>query len=238
MKDRHKIPIDEMKKIISESFSFSEVCRRCGWVINTGSFKVIRKYIKDYNISISHFRGRRTNIGNALGQGKPLEEILTKNSFYKNSHLKKRLIKAGIKEYRCEICGISEWMGKPLMIEMHHINGDNTDNRIENLQFLCPNCHSQTDNYKNKNSFRCKECGKIIKKNKTGYCINCLKKQRKGKHKVEWPTKEELYHLIMEKSFLQIGKMYGVSDNAVRKWCRYYGLPYKQKDIKQLKETI
>jgi len=63
------------------------------------------------------------------------------------SHLKRRLIKAGVKENRCEICGLTEWMGRPLPIELHHVNGDGHDNRLENLQLLCGNCHSQTDNW-------------------------------------------------------------------------------------------
>ena len=54
-------------------------------------------------------------------------------------------------KYKCEKCGLSEWQGEPLICELHHINGDSTDNRIENLIILCPNCHSQTDNFRSKN---------------------------------------------------------------------------------------
>lgn len=232
---RHKIPFEEMQKIVSESFSFSEVSRKCGWRVNSSTFKIIRKYVKDYNLSISHFMGHKSNVGNRLGCGKvkPLGEILVKESYYKNSSLKKRLIEAGLKEDKCEVCGITEWQGKSITIEVHHINGDNTDNRLENLQLLCPNCHSQTDNYRNSNPFRCKQCGKIISKNKTGYCKNCLDKRTYVKHKVEKPPKEILSELIKTESFLSIGRKYGVTDNAVRKWCKSYNLPYRKKDIKQ-----
>ena len=61
------------------------------------------------------------------------------------------MYKLGLKENRCEICGITEWQGKSIQCELHHINGNPTDNRIENLQILCPNCHSQTDNFRSRN---------------------------------------------------------------------------------------
>ena len=65
-----------------------------------------------------------------------------------HSHkLKQKLLKENLIENKCAICGINEWLGQPIVLQLHHINGDNTDNRIENLQLLCPNCHSQTDNY-------------------------------------------------------------------------------------------
>jgi DNA-binding CsgD family transcriptional regulator len=63
------------------------------------------------------------------------------------THLKQRLLDEGLKENRCETCGIVEWRGRPLNMELHHVNGDGADNRLENLQLLCGNCHSQTDNW-------------------------------------------------------------------------------------------
>ncbi len=69
-------------------------------------------------------------------------------------YLKRRLVEAGLKEDRCEGCGISEWQGKPLSLALHHVNGKGRDNRLENLQILCPNCHSQTPNFGAKNRRR------------------------------------------------------------------------------------
>jgi DNA-binding CsgD family transcriptional regulator len=78
----------------------------------------------------------------------PMEQLLVVGMKGTNrTHLKNRLINEGLKENRCEICGIAEWLGKPLSIELHHVNGNGTDNRLENLQLLCGNCHSQTDNW-------------------------------------------------------------------------------------------
>jgi hypothetical protein len=84
----------------------------------------------------------------------PIEELLVRGRRTGRDHLKGRLINAGLKEKRCELCGIDSWMGKPLNVQLHHKNGDGTDNRLPNLQFLCPNCHSQTETYGGRNGHR------------------------------------------------------------------------------------
>jgi DNA-binding NarL/FixJ family response regulator len=84
----------------------------------------------------------------------PLEELLVVGRRTGRGHLKARLIDAGLKENRCEDCGISMWRGKPLNMQLHHENGDGSDNRLENIEFLCPNCHSQTDTYGGRNGHR------------------------------------------------------------------------------------
>lgn len=77
----------------------------------------------------------------------PLNQIMVKDSGYNRTKLKARLLKEGIKEYKCEKCGLTEWLGQPISLQLHHINGIHNDNRLENLQLLCPNCHSQTDTF-------------------------------------------------------------------------------------------
>jgi 5-methylcytosine-specific restriction endonuclease McrA len=80
--------------------------------------------------------------------------LLVKGRRTNRSHLKRRLLDAGIKENKCERCGISAWLGEPLNAQLHHENGDGSDNRIENIEFLCANCHSQTDTYGGRNGHR------------------------------------------------------------------------------------
>jgi hypothetical protein len=81
-----------------------------------------------------------------------IEELTT--GVRSRGHLKRRLIAAGLKDGRCEICHLTEWLDQPLSLDLHHVNGDKNDNRLENLQILCPNCHRQTDTFGGKNKRR------------------------------------------------------------------------------------
>jgi 5-methylcytosine-specific restriction endonuclease McrA len=80
----------------------------------------------------------------------PIELYLVKGRDTCRTHLKRRLLGEGLKVNRCEACGLTQWRGQPLSMALHHLNGDGRDNRLENLQLLCPNCHAQTDNYSGK----------------------------------------------------------------------------------------
>jgi hypothetical protein len=84
-------------------------------------------------------------------QGAPVAEYLVRDRRVNRTHLKARLMAAGLKQNRCERCGIEEWLGEPLAMALHHVNGTGTDNRLENLMMLCPNCHAQTPNFSGRN---------------------------------------------------------------------------------------
>lgn len=87
----------------------------------------------------------------------PDDEFFAAATFRSRTYLKKRLIRDGHRQPRCERCGLEEWQGRPLSIALHHLNGDRDDNRLENLQLLCPNCHSQTDSFSGRNRRRREE---------------------------------------------------------------------------------
>jgi hypothetical protein len=77
----------------------------------------------------------------------PLDRLLVADTYRSRHNVKLRILGEGLKENRCEACGLTEWLGQPLSMALHHVNGDARDNRLENLQLLCPNCHSQTENF-------------------------------------------------------------------------------------------
>ena len=129
----------EFIKICNEAESMSEAQRLTGLQFTT--FKVRATQLNCYD----PLKGKRHKCINDL---KVFEIIKGKFPNYQPYKLKQLLFKHGIKENKCEICGISEWQGKPLQCELHHLDGNKFNHKLENLIILCPNCHSQTENFR------------------------------------------------------------------------------------------
>lgn len=146
------------------------------------------------------------------------------------------------RNYSCELCGwnkINPTTGK-VPLDIHHKDGNYLNNNIDNLQVLCPNCHSLTPNYKSLN-----KSDRERLQNRKNYCIDCgteisqdaLRcRTCEGKHRVTKKpvSREELKEMIRTKSFVSIGEEFGVSDNAIKKWCIQFNLPSKKRDIKNI----
>lgn len=146
---------DEFRVAVAQSLSYAQVLQRLHLRAAGSNYDTVKRKIAELHLDISHMTGQGWNTGiryTPLRTKRPLHEILVEHSTFVNAnHLRERLLEEGVKEYRCECCGNNEWQGKPIPLELHHINAIRDDQRIENLQLLCPNCHALTENYRGKN---------------------------------------------------------------------------------------
>ena len=136
----------DMKKALAASDTVAGALRSLGLSLSNGNYLSVRKFIRRSGVDVSHMKGKAHGGG---GHPKiPMDDILVENSTYDRTHLKRRLIKEGVLEEECNICGQGVgWNGLRLKMVLDHINGVPDDNRIENLRLLCPNCNSQQDTF-------------------------------------------------------------------------------------------
>lgn len=139
-----------LEPIVKGSKTWADVCRYFNIKASTGAQTYIKKVIVGFNIDHSHFIGQGWRIGRKFGLKYPIENFLISNSTIGSHRLKLKLFISGLKEKKCEACGISEWQREELPLELDHINNDPTDCRLENLKILCPNCHSIKTRYERK----------------------------------------------------------------------------------------
>lgn len=151
---RYKHTKEELENAVKKSLAIAGVCRELNIKACGGNYKTLHHKFNEWGIDTSHFTGSAWNQGKKFtpfGKTYDLVDVLIENSPYKNTNsLKKRLFKENIKTKQCELCQLTEWNGKEITLELEHINGNNSDNRLCNLQILCPNCHSQTSTFRNK----------------------------------------------------------------------------------------
>ncbi len=230
-----------LENIIKESTSIGMVLDRLNLRKAGGNYRIINKYIKIYDIDISHFIDIKFKLGSSPKNKLDLNEILIENSTYNRASLKKRLYDENILKKVCCLCGQCEnWNGMRISLILDHINGVHNDNRLENLRIVCPNCNAGLDTFAGRNNkYEAKEkrvkkistsenikvntelidlcsCNEYkLKNSKT--CENCFHLSRR---KVERPPIEELIKEVEKFGYSATGRKYGVSDNAIRKWIK------------------
>lgn len=202
---------DEFEGLVKKSETIADILRYFGMNNKGGNHATVKRRAKLDNIDISHISlGRGSNKGKRFNPKKTDDEYFCANGTQNRGSIKSRIIRNNLIPYKCDACGLEDtWNNKKISLQLEHKNGIPNDNRLDNLCFLCPNCHSQTDTY----------AGKRFKKLKLPKNRNAPKPWLR---KVERPNKELLDELISKYPMTTIGKMYGVSDNAVRKWKKYY----------------
>jgi ssDNA-binding Zn-finger/Zn-ribbon topoisomerase 1 len=132
---------DKLENVVSDSYSIAEVLKKLGLRPTGGNYSNLKRNIKLFGLNITHFVGQAWN----KGLHKPLGNLKGKAA----------IRKCILKEvgYKCEDCGLTNWRDKPLTLELEHIDGDSSNNSRENLKILCPNCHSQTDTFRNRRRY-------------------------------------------------------------------------------------
>lgn len=149
-----------LQELCQSSYSYAEVLKKAGRKQGGGTQATLKKKIDEFQIDISHFTGQRWydtpgKQCNLTGQNKEkysLEEVFRKNSPVTQKVLRGYIERYSILEYKCQFCGCDgKWQNGVISLEIDHVNGDNTDNEINNLRYLCPNCHALTITYRGRN---------------------------------------------------------------------------------------
>lgn len=149
----YELTDEQFISLIKESINISEVLFKLGYTVkgNSWGYSQIRKRMEELKLSFNDFKGRSAFYDSVKKKTINPLKLFSSNSKHARATLRRIIITDSLLPYKCAICGIKEWNNKTLSLELDHINGINNDNRLENLRFLCPNCHSQTTTYGSRN---------------------------------------------------------------------------------------
>jgi hypothetical protein len=224
---------DELRAVVATASSYSDVLRHFGLRVAGGNFRLLRHWLAVWDISTEHFS---LEWPGPQRERTPLAAILVEGSSYSRGHLKERLYEEGVKERTCELCGQDEqWRGRRMSLILDHINGVPDDNRLENLRIVCPNCAATLDTHCGRQNRvleerKCQHCGRtfVRKGRNQRFCsrrcsLDAPRAERSlAARRAERPPYEQLVAEVAADGWSAVGRRYGVSDNAVRKWVRAY----------------
>lgn len=234
---------DKLIEAINASDSSKGVLEYLGIRAAGGNYDTLRKYTLLYELTLPKwdYTAAAKNANSRAIKLIPDEDIFVVNGTFDRRVLKRRLFARGRKE-QCEECGLeNQWQGKAISLQLDHINGIPNDNRLENLRFLCPNCHSQTETFAGRKTIKAKmdtiEQSKLRRTIKSGHvcqdcnatifptlkrCSPCDKTARRTRYGVTYPEIDILIEQLTATNFVKVAKELGVSDNALRKHIRKF----------------
>jgi hypothetical protein len=230
----------EARRAICESLSHAEALRRLGLRPSGGNHALFRRYVDEvWQVPTNHFEPTRAQRRGLQHEKIPMSQILVENSSYSRRSLKRRLFDSGVKARSCELCDqTEEWRGSRMSLILDHINCVPDDNRLENLRIVCPNCAATFETHCGRKNQRihalreCEICGGEFVPNTSQqrHCSReCGTRHRNRQpgpfpsvRRVERPPYETLLEETRTLGFSAVGRRYGVSGNAVRKWMRWY----------------
>lgn len=234
----YQLTPEELQNLLDTSNSYADVLRKLHLTEHGSNPETLKKIIKEYGLNETQLNLNRSKLYTEKTKDThykvrtPLEDVLSNKAKMQSTKLLDRLVEARLKEYKCEKCGINDWQGRPIRLQLNHIDGNHYNNELSNLEILCPNCHSQTDTYAGKNCKNtkrnkppdgiklysenseydiCPICGKRLKRIVLNSCSKCkqllkAKEKRKEKNPRDRNKIIELYE-IENKSFSEIGKI-------------------------------
>jgi 5-methylcytosine-specific restriction endonuclease McrA len=246
---------DQIEEAVKIAKCYSDVFRNLGLGVNGGSYKWMKKLIDKYEIDISHFLSA-AQLGNMQYRINMVVRDINTDDISTDSRLSANRLQNFMfskgKNHQCNICGLSSWMDSPIRLDIDHIDNNPINNHINNLQFICPNCHRQktikyvptsselfkmTTSKKMKDDVKfvttrkivridnhCIDCDKIIT-NKATKCKSC---SSIGKTRIDWPDDEILKKSVWDKPMFTLAKEWNCSDVAIAKRCKLKGFdtPY------------
>jgi Zn finger protein HypA/HybF involved in hydrogenase expression len=213
-----------------QATSLSSLLRLLGLKPSGGNYDSIKSQLQKLNVDTSHWTGQCWNKD---------QQLKDWSQYAHAKSIKPHLLKE--RGHCCESCKLSEWLGQPITIEIDHVDGNRTNNSLDNLKLLCPNCHSQTSTWKGrklklkdsekkpyirKKKIKCVSCSNLIegRNNASKKCKSCFVKSLSERFS---PSKEELLQVLETNSVRNTCKFYKVARLTLIKKCQEYGIDYK-----------
>ena len=211
----YSLPEEEFLEICESSLNYSDASKALGYGnVGTYTFELIRKRLTELNRQdIMDNLGSRQlssySYQTAITSPEDVQQYFAKGTHHGTSTMKKIILREKLLKYQCYCCGnLGEWRGKELQLQLHHLDGDKTNNELSNLVFICPNCHSQTDNFTSKNAL-----------------------SEKGREIYASLTKESLKQALRTKPLAILCREWGISSSTLTRWCKEFNLPSTKKEI-------